>query len=521
MPSRYVLSGFVLVSLLIGSCQSSRPSTAMADHTAARVSLTPTLVLPAPTATVAPTRVRDIPRPIPTTAVPPTETLEPAPTLPPPPPHATLSLKELNAYLAAFFPNQYRFREVDVQTQLTAFESAPYESIDLSGDGRLDQVAYDLDLNPEGIAFAIVYQDLNQDGVDDLTVFGFHGLLVLLWEGDRYSDPFVIDAGWSRGWGPYLRAAYEDWTGEGVPEIVLEEDSLGGGTGLWIAATTRSFVHCEQRCAVVWSDIVDRSVSEIRSGGMALDRAELTRLPDAPNQFRVLTHSFSIYCCDEGGGPGPIEALNVYTSTVTTYVWTGAAFEAGEPATVSRWRIVESDSVLSSTGPRGDRAVVRWLWNGEGNTPSDVCWVSVNEGPLGKPFGCRHTFTQVHWLDLTGDGQEEIVVTAFSVGNPDGPLTPEIGPDAPYGSVSSVGCEHQRMLIYAWDGVQTSELADVAGCVQEEDLYGVRLEDIDGDGLLDLRAARVYASDLPDPLPERIYRWNGERFVFWSELPSP
>lgn len=473
-----------------------------------------------PSATVEPTRVRDIPKPIPTTAVPPTETLEPTPTLPPPPTHSSLSLKELNAYLAALFPNQHRFREVDYQTKLTAFESALYESIDLSGDGRLDQVAYDLDVYPDGIAFAIVYQDLNRDGVDDLVVFGFHGLLVLLWEDDHYSEPFVIDAGWSRGWGPYLRAFFEDWTGEGVPEIVLEEDSSGGGTGLWISTTTRSFVHCVRTCSVVWSDTVDYSVSEIRSGGTALYRAELTRRADAPDQFRVLTHGFSIYCCEEDGGPGPIEALNVYTSTLTTYAWNGARFEPGETATVSRWRIVESDSVLSSTNTWGNRADISWVFNGQYNEPNDVCWLSVNGGPLGKPFGCRHTFTQVHWQDLTGDGQDEIVVRAYSAGNPGGPLTPDTGPYAAYEPVGSVGCEHQRLMVYAWDGAQTTELADVAGCVQEEDLYGVRLEDIDGDGLLDLRAARVYASDLPDPLPERVYRWNGQRFVFWSELPS-
>ena len=513
--SRYRLFSlwFALTGLLASCAQPYLASSRIPATLSSTPAVTPN--------TATPTRIRVIPRPIPTTAVPPTETPEPTPTLPPPPTHSKLSLKELNAYLAAYFPYLYQFRDVDYQTKLTAFESAPYESVDLSGDGRPDLVAHDLDVYPEGIAFAIVYQDLNQDGADDLAVFGFHGLLVMLWEGSQYSEPFVIDAGWSRGAGPYLRASFEDWTGEGAPEIVLEKDSTGGGTGLWIDTTIRSFVHCERTCEVVWRATVDYSVSEIRSGGMAHYRAEQTRLANAPTQFRVLTHGFSIYCCEEDGGPGPIEALNVYTSTVTTYAWTGASFEPGETATVSRWRIVESDSVLSSTSTRGDQAVITWLWNGEYNSPSDVCWLSVNGGPLGKPFGCRHTFTQVRWQDLTGDGQEEVVVTAYSPGNPDGPLMPDTGPDVPYGSVSNVGCEHQRMSVVAWDGAKTTELADVSGCVQEDDLFGVRLEDIDGDGLLDVRAARVYTNDLPDPLPERVYRWNGQRFVFWSEWPAP
>lgn len=89
--------------------------------------------------------------------------------------------------------------------------------------------------------------------------------------------------------------------------------------------------------------------------------------------------------------------------------------------------------------------------------------------------------------------------------------------DYPYGPedlLSDETCMHQRLLAYQWNGDQAVEIANVAGCVTQEDLYGVRLEDYDHDGQLEIQAAHN------GQLRNRAYKWTGSKFVLWGDIPG-
>jgi len=49
-------------------------------------------------------------------------------------------------------------------------------------------------------------------------------------------------------------------------------------------------------------------------------------------------------------------------------------------------------------------------------------------------------------------------------------------------------------------------------------LYGVTIEDYDADRQVEILAAPVGYSNAP-ALNNRAYKWNGTRFVLWSDIP--
>ena len=94
------------------------------------------------------------------------------------------------------------------------------------------------------------------------------------------------------------------------------------------------------------------------------------------------------------------------------------------------------------------------------------------------------------------------------------------------------GFVHQRLIAYEWNGQEARNVANIAGCVVQEVLYGVKLEDLDYDGIDEILAASSLflqtdcewghgcwyeIANTPGTL---IYKWNGESFVFWDDIPS-
>ena len=204
------------------------------------------------------------------------------------------TIEQLNAFLQAYDPDFYGY---DPET---AFESA-----DVSGDGRPDRVAWDEWAAPEQqVGLAWVYQDVSGDQVDDLLIYGWDGLLVAVWAEDHYAPPVRIPAGWSRGGLPDVTVALQDWTGDGVPEIVYDVGLMTGGTGLLISYTTRFLVHCTSRgCAVVWQDTVSADTDDFNTGGMAQYQIDMRAAidPDGHPALRIVNDGFSIYCCSDWG----------------------------------------------------------------------------------------------------------------------------------------------------------------------------------------------------------------------------
>jgi hypothetical protein len=86
------------------------------------------------------------------------------------------------------------------------------------------------------------------------------------------------------------------------------------------------------------------------------------------------------------------------------------------------------------------------------------------------------------------------------------------------------------MRIYEWDSGNAKLLVRAEGCVVQEDLFGVRLTDVDGDGVFEILTVGlpVLSSKLLNGLDQwhdfnrnsQIYKWNGTAFTYWKDLPS-
>lgn len=362
------------------------------------------------------------------------------------------------------------------------------------------------------------YQDFSGDGEADLIVYSFN-LVVMVWVADHYTEPFCLQAGWSRGGSPSADFTFEDWTGDGTPEIVVDYGRLGGGTGLFIGSTTRSIVHCaEKGCNLVWDAPISSDTDDYNTGGLAYYKLEMKSIIDSSGRpaIRTIDTGFSIYCCSEWGSQFT-ESLNVFTSTMSIYSWINSSFELSDEQIVSRGYRVDSQAGLTASGPSGVVAAVVARPNYSAGNTNEFCELSISDNVIGSRFGCRGNFTVVEWKDIIGDQQPEIVVVAYSAAYPYDDEGNELGDE---------NCMHQHLIAYQWSGSVVTEIADVTGCVVRQDLYGVRLEDWDDDGQLEILAAewviQGQCTDVGCPvnLVDQIYKWNGSRFIFWDDVPS-
>jgi hypothetical protein len=131
----------------------------------------------------------------------------------------------------------------------------------------------------------------------------------------------------------------------------------------------------------------------------------------------------------------------------------------------------------------------------------------LDDRAIGAPFLCLFPFAD--WRDVTGDGNLELVVTAYS---------------GRYGvHDNEKDCAHQRLLIFEIDEETIHQLANIIGCIWRPDLFGVRLENVDVDAPLEIIAGGQRMTSTPQSCRggycwyelndyDDVYNWNGESF---------
>jgi hypothetical protein len=87
----------------------------------------------------------------------------------------------------------------------------------------------------------MMYVDLNGDQQNDLVISdrvfspitGYQGfVIVLLWQGHRYAEPFIV-LDMSEYLSPNQRVLLEDLTGDQIPELIIDQVSHHGGAGIY------------------------------------------------------------------------------------------------------------------------------------------------------------------------------------------------------------------------------------------------------------------------------------------------
>lgn len=476
---------------------------AVGTTTAASPSLTPTLTPtkkhPLPTATLRATRI-----PIPTKDTRLT-IKEPSP-------------QELNDFLEENLDGYLGWRE---NTQFT--------SEDISGDGNPDLVnhwQYD-----NSIAAAIIFMDVNGDKQNDIVTYSYDELIVSIWDEDHYAKPlWTKQDWWGKGEVPANEITFQDWTNDGIPEIVQDYTFMTGGTAFFVYVTTRSIIHCDEtECATVWEELLTYHADDYNIGGV--EHYELNMHPGASEDgkpiIRTVDEGFSIFCCIDSNSFENQTGLTILPSTLSIYTWSGDKFELTDEQKISLGSHTDAKSKLAATSKTGINAKVVAKNNNYADSNNDYCQLIINGENVGDRFGCKQNFTIIEWNDITGDGLEEVVIISYSAGHPY---------DIEGNTLSDEECMHQRLIAYQSDGTTNTEIANVAGCVIRKDLYGVRLEDYDGDGIPEIFSAPNFLDSNKDRIPDisynpsiqfgpsvqlnnRAYKWNGKKFVYLSDFP--
>ncbi len=374
----------------------------------------------------------------------------------------------------------------------------------------------------------LIYQDVNGDDVEDLIVSDVFTVAILLWLDESYSAPFIL-VGSTLKYAPSSKVTLEDWTNDDIPEIIFDYRGDSGGTGTIFYSWYRFIITCtETNCHIAWAPQITYLTDVGNFGGMTLRRSTLRIEPNEKDSVYVEQKSdgFSIYdpfftsqFWPTEETPSPIEHLTVLTTTVSTYAWSGDLFElVREENTADAYVIAPEPVLLAENGT--DTLSISYESNHAAGELNDVCQSFINQEPLGDPFGCKGNFTTVEWKDIVGDETPEIIIQTISGSWPR---------DLDYNLLTDISCVHQRYIIYQWDGENAVEIANIAGCVVQSDLYGVKMRDFDGDGQVEIIAASSWFTErdcYPEPsyscwyefgYTNQVYKWNGSEFVFWLE----
>lgn len=420
---------------------------------------------------------------------------------------STHLVEETNAPTATATPAPTKILAL-IERQPSAEKLASY----LSNYGRslIDNCAGIAEVEP-------VFQDVNGDQQDDLIIINSPELTILLWTEVRYLEPILFKGDSLRGC-PSSSVIFEDWTGDGISEIIFDNRALWGGTGYEDYNTTRYVIHCRaSTCITVWEGLMARDVSDSNSGGMAQFNFKTSlRSQAAQPSFDVRSTGFAVYTIataqQQPNDGSWYTGLYVITSTLSTWVWAEDKFELSESKIIKRGYEILSAATLSAQGKAGANASISAtrVRGPESFFANDRCELSVNGLLVTEPFGCKQNFTTVEWKDITQDGIEDIVVIALSGAY-----------DADGNNLTDKQCVHQRLLAFQWNDKSATPIANITGCVMREDLYGVLLKDFDNDGQTEILAARRDFDSSNQRLDiTEVYKWNGTQFVFWDDVPG-
>jgi hypothetical protein len=119
----------------------------------------------------------------------------------------------------------------------------------------------------------LLYEDVSGDGQADLIISDFLLVGVFVWEGDHYREPLLYQ-GYPFKYDPGSRVYLEDWTNDGVPEVIFDYRDDTGGTGIVHTDWTRYVIQCTQKtdssCKVIWGGKLAAFTEDYNAGGLDL-----------------------------------------------------------------------------------------------------------------------------------------------------------------------------------------------------------------------------------------------------------
>lgn len=353
------------------------------------------------------------------------------------------------------------------------------------------------------------YIDLSGDGVDDLVIRGrwfadASYVKILIWSSFRYCDPFTSVSSGGNGGG--VTTSLEDWTNDGVPEIIRTA-WIPNSTASWFTSRWSTYmISCVGGFCRSILSVPEHTINVTYDNGeYSIRRTYLDRdTVDETPILRFRSEGFTVHPFNSTLPPLVIEPV-----MNRIYQWNGTLFELMEEREVVPAFSLGSMQILSATNSLGEIATVTLPTA----TPSGGwtnCTISIQEEQVGFCVG-RPEFVRITWQDVTNDGIEELLVWDVTSNG------------------KGLTCFHQTLTIYQAIKGGYTRLPAISGCVMGSDLHGVRIEDLDGDGQVEIIAARDLLtssrleSETTFPFPvrlwENVYLFDGTSFVHPKPVP--
>lgn len=349
----------------------------------------------------------------------------------------------------------------------------------------------------------IFYQDLNGDNLPDLVLsdindpfsWGQGALMILLASPEGYLPPFVINT-----WAKYRlkqRVAFADWTGDSIPELIFDTRQDIGGTEYYEETTTRYIIQCQVQCATIWQEDIHHEIFATHFHKQMTTTIELTTTPQGELTLETVKQGFSTF-------PWQVEPTEHQT-----YLWSGSEFVPTAVSTLTTTYAIEPSGILTASNLSGDVAILASQAHQYAGKPGRACEVQLNGTSIHEPIPCYPDFSTVAWLDVFGNGRQELIAIFQQTYT-------------------------QQLLIFTADGSQ--QISNITADVIQADLFGLRLQDIDNDSVLEILAGdrtgtgqncKIYSGYYPEPTSvcwyyeisyqTNIYDWNGSEFVLQEE----
>jgi hypothetical protein len=275
--------------------------------------------------------------------------------------------------------------------------------------------------------------------------------------------------------------------------------------------------------------------------GMKLTRTNLEfRVGNGLPQIVATWHGFALHCpelrdygcelnriwpsaeyADWSRSETDYEPGNPVSPVITlVFEWTGTTFEFVSATVEEGTDTQRSPAVHAAVNAQGLSAEITvmdaadiWWYPVPSPSRIDACELHLDGKSTGIRFTCYPEFTTLEWRDVTGDGVQELIWDLTS--------------GKWIGGSDFMPCPHQRVLVYQLVDGDLIPVADVMGCVRDADLFGVRLDDVDDDGQLEIVSAgdefydwggcnywgrdRGCWPEISDAIV--IYEWDGTQFV--------
>ncbi|MEL6402941.1 MAG: hypothetical protein AAFR81_01145 [Chloroflexota bacterium] len=251
---------------------------------------------------------------------------------------------------------------------------------------------------------ALLHVDMDGDDDDDLIAQGWLFVAVMLWEDGAYSMPFQVVESASPNSGAWSQVHLQDWTLDGIPEIVFDTRYAIEGNGISGFRFERQLISCALLCAVAWEGTLAEyvEVNNSQDKGMYLYNAQLETIENSAGRVELVidAQDFAFQCrlvmCQVQGETFAPDAYyppsRLGAQVRVRYLWDGLSFLQSDYATLIESTVTRTNPQLIAMHEDDLQADIVYT------ETDNTCQLRLSDALIGESFACIPDFVSLHWM---------------------------------------------------------------------------------------------------------------------------